>query len=108
MNNVLAILLAIILGTCLSFSQTRNEKHLNVTNDSIGIIKVQDTLGIKNKISVTTDTTSQQSIVCFDTVRYNSKMQNIYKNTFKLKNNAFREKMKEPWLGDVLRDIFFK
>lgn len=41
-----------------------------------------------------------------DSVNHNLKR--IYnKDTFKFKDDYFREKMREPWIGDVLRDIFF-
>ena len=99
MNKILATLLAIILGNCISFAQARTEKLSNET---------KDTLEIKNKINVTTDTTLHQYVARYDTAHYNLKMQNTYKNTFKLKNDTFREKMKEPWLGGILKDIFFR
>lgn len=42
-----------------------------------------------------------------DSVNHNLKR--IYnKDAFKFKDDYFREKMREPWIGDVLRDIFFK
>ena len=41
-----------------------------------------------------------------DSVNHNLKR--IYnKDAFKFKDDYFREKMREPWIGDVLRDIFF-
>ena len=97
MNKIVTILLAIILDTCISFAQTRTV--FNVT---------KDTLEIKDKINVATDTSFHLSVVRYDTVRYNLNIQNTYNNTFKLKNDVFLEKMKEPWLGDLLKDIFFR
>lgn len=42
-----------------------------------------------------------------DSVNHNLKR--IYnKDAFKFKDDYFREKMREPWIGDVLRDIFLK
>ena len=42
-----------------------------------------------------------------DSVNHNLKR--IYnKDAFKFKDDYFREKMRELWIGDVLRDIFFK
>jgi len=35
-------------------------------------------------------------------------MQSVYKKAFQLKNDVFVEKMKEPWLDDILRNILFK
>ena len=29
-------------------------------------------------------------------------------NAFRMRYDPFKEKMKEPWLGDILREIFFR
>ena len=62
---------------------------------------------IENEI-VAVDTGFYQSVVRYDTVRYNLKMQSVYKKAFQLKNDVFVEKMKETWLDDILRNIFLR
>ena len=87
MNKILVTLLALIGGSCISFAQMET--------------------GRENEI-VAVDTGFYQSVVRYDTVRYNLKMQSVYKKAFQLKNDVFVEKMKEPWLDDILRNILFK
>ena len=94
MNKILVTLLALIGGSCISFAQMETGR-------------VSDTLRIENEI-VAVDTGFYQSVVRYDTVRYNLKMQSVYKKAFQLKNDVFVEKMKEPWLDDILRNILFK
>ena len=96
MNKILVTLLALIGGSCISQMETGR------VSDT-----VEDTLRIENEI-VAVDTGFYQSVVRYDTVRYNLKMQSVYKKAFQLKNDVFVEKMKEPWLDDILRNILFK
>lgn len=99
MNKVLVTLLAAIGGSCISFAQVRIERDSDVA---------KDTLEIKRGIDAAIDSGLHQSVVRYDTVRYNLKMQNAYKKAFELKNGVFNEKMKGPWLGDILRNILFR
>ena len=62
---------------------------------------------IENEI-VAVDTSFYQSVFRYYTVLYNLKMHIVYKKAFQLKNDFFVEKMKEPWLDDILRNILFK
>ena len=39
--------------------------------------------------------------------KQNIQLDGIYVKDLKFKDDSFREKMREPWIGDVLRDIFF-
>ena len=95
MNKILVTLLALIGGNCISFAQMETGR----VSDT-----VEDTLRIENEI-VAVDTGFYQSVVRYDTVRYNLKMQSVYKKAFQLKNDVFVEKMKETWLDDILRNI---
>lgn len=96
MKRVIVILSALILGCCASFAQTGAEKRLDVA---------EDTLVVEREINVAADTAFHRLVVRFDTVRYNLKY--TYKDAIKFKNDAFWEKMKEPWIGDILKNIFF-
>ena len=98
MNKILVTLLALIGGSCISFAQMETGRSSDTA---------EDTLRIENEI-VAVDTGFYQSVVRYDTVRYNLKMQSVYKKAFQLKNDVFVEKMKEPWLDDILRNILFK
>lgn len=98
MNKILVTLLALIGGSCISFAQMETGRVSDTA---------EDTLRMENEI-VAVDTGFYQSVVRYDTVRYNLKMQSVYKKAFQLKNDVFVEKMKEPWLDDILRNILFK
>ena len=91
MNKILVTLLALIGGSCISFAQMETGRVSDTA---------EDTLRIENEI-VAVDTGFYQSVVRYDTVRYNLKMQSVYKKAFQLKNDVFVEKMKEPWLDDI-------
>lgn len=108
MNKILATSLAIVFSNCLSFAQTRTVKSFNVSKDTLEMNAAEDTLEIKKNIDTAIDTIFHQSIVRYDTVLYYLKLQNAYEKAFKLKNDVFLEKMKEPWLGDILKNIFCK
>lgn len=103
MNKVTAILSAIILGNCISLTQTRTETSFNVPKDTLETNAPQDTLETRNKMNVTSDTTFHQSVVIrCDTTHYDLKMP-----IYKLKDDTFREKMKDLRLGDIFKNIFF-
>ena len=84
MNKILVTLLALIGGSCISFAQMETGRVSDTA---------EDTLRIENEI-VAVDTGFYQSVVRYDTVRYNVKMQSVYKKAFQLKNDVFVEKMK--------------
>lgn len=98
MNKRLVTLLALIGGGCISFAQMGTGRVSDTA---------EDTLRIENGI-VAVDTGFYLSVVCYDTMHYNLKMQSVCKKAFQLKNDVFVEKMKEPWLDDILRNILFK
>ncbi len=122
MNRILlvVILLAIILGdSCLfaQIAQTRSGKPFNASKDSLVINSVKDTLTTNTakdtlasetfKDSLAIRTTSYKFVTHCDSVHNNFK--NAYnKDIFKFKNDAFREKMNELRLSELLTNIFFK
>lgn len=75
MNKILVTLLALIGGSCISFAQMETGRVSDTA---------EDTLRIENEI-VAVDTGFYQSVVRYDTVRYNLKMQSVYKKAFQLK-----------------------
>ena len=64
-----------------------------------------DTIAQKND---TTATAERRSVVVKDSKIYGKSRQKIDNKAVKTpKFDTFNEKMKEPWLGDVLKDIIF-
>lgn len=112
---ILAMLLAIFFGNNTLFAQTRSGTLFNATKDSLVINCAKDTLAtktakdslaIKNEIKLTVDTTSYRFVFHYDSVHNNAK--NAYnKDAFKFKNDAFREKMNELRLSELLINILF-
>ena len=79
MNKILVTLLALIGGSCISFAQMETGRISDTA---------EDTLRIENEI-VAVDTGFYQSVVRYDTVRYNLKMQSVYKKGFSTKRMMF-------------------
>ncbi len=71
MNKILVTLLALIGGSCISFAQMETGRVSDTA---------EDTLRIENEI-VAVDTGFYQSVVRYDTVRYNLKMQRWIRTT---------------------------
>ena len=120
----ISILLILALSNGALFAQTN--RSLNSDKDTLDIKFVKDTL-VTSTIQDTLATThaAKDSIIAKqdeinDSALYyrlilhyrdsvNHNLKRIYnKDAFKFKDDYFREKMREPWIGDVLRDIFFK
>ena len=135
MNGILRILilLAIILGNSTLFAQAGRGTLSNMV-DTLVVDAVEDTLitntprdtliastardssAINRENNVAADSTLYYRLVVhyrdsmrhsLNNVRYNLK-RTYNKDAFKSKYDPFQEKMKEPWLGDILRDIFFR
>lgn len=120
----ISILLILALSNGALFAQTN--RSLNSDKDTLDIKFVKDTL-VTSTIQDTLATThaAKDSIIAKqdeindsalyyrlilhyrDSVNHNLK-RICNKDAFKFKDDYFREKMREPWIGDVLRDIFFK
>lgn len=93
MKNLCFLVLLMIVFCCnIALAQTEDRcihKDTLRKNDEAGFVK---------------DTAYCKSVVCSDTIK--SKMQYQYKN--EQKYDAFMKKIKELWLGDILKNIFFK
>lgn len=124
MNNLIKILitLIVVLNTSSLLSQTTIKKvstgdtlTVNIAMDSLAIstttqdkpVKRQqfDFLVVGDKII---DTTPYQSIMFHqDSIRKN--LNRPYnKDVFNFKYDSFKEKMKDPWIGNILKEIFFR
>lgn len=117
------ILLIVVLSSSVFFAQTTSLKiinsidtlTINVSRDSLAIdTTMQDTLVVNANIDSLTvensaiDTTLYRSIMLYRySIRYNLKKP-YNKDIFKFKYDSFKEKMKEPWIGDILKDVFFR
>ena len=125
MNNLikkLITLIVVVLNTSSLFAQTTSKKvstgdtlAVNIAMDSLAIstttqdkpVKRQqfDFLVVGDKII---DTTPYQSIMFHqDSIRKN--LNRPYnKDVFNFKYDSFKEKMKDPWIGNILKEIFFR
>ena len=120
----ISILLILALSNGALFAQTN--RYLNLNRDTLDIKLVKDTLvtstiqdtlatipAVKDSIIAKQDEINDSALYYRlilhyrDSVNHNLK-RICNKDAFKFKDDSFREKMIEPWIGDVLRDIFFK
>lgn len=124
MNNLakIFILLIIVLSSSVFFAQTTNNMiissvdtlTINVSNDSLTIDTTTQNTLVSTSIDSSTmensaiDTVLYRSIMLYrDSISYNLKKP-YNKDVFKFKYDSFKEKMKEPWIGDILKDFFFR
>ena len=93
------ILLIVVLSNSVLFAQTTSDKIISSV-DTFAINVSQDSLAM--------DTALYRPIMLYrDCIRYNlNKACNG--DVFKFKYDPFKEKMKEPWIGDILKEIFFR
>lgn len=125
MNNLakITILLIVVLSSSAFFAQTTSNKiissvdtlDINVSQDSLPMDTIkQYILAVNGNIDSfkvehsAIDTALYRSIMlCRDSICDNLKKP--YNNdVFKLKYNPFKEKMKEPWIGEVFKEIFLR
>lgn len=120
MKNLTKILILLIASLSYSvfFAQTANNRIISNTdtltlnglnNSLITDTTRQDTLDVKSRIdsAKVKDISLYKSILYRDTIHYNlNKPYN--KEVFKFKYDSFKEKMKDPWIGDILKEIFFR
>ena len=111
----ISILLILALSNGALFAQTN--RSLNLNRDTLVTSTIQDTLAaipaVKDSITAKQDEINDSALYYRLILHYrdsvNHNLKRIYnKDAFKFKDDYFREKMREPWIGDVLRDIFFK
>ena len=120
----ISILLILALSNGALFAQTN--RYLNLNRDTLDIKLVKDTLvtstiqdtlatipAVKDSMTAKQDEINDSALYYRlilhyrDSVNHNLK-RICNKDAFKFKDDSFREKMREPWIGDVLRDIFLK
>lgn len=96
------IVLIVVLNNSSFFAQTTNQRIVSCV-DTINVAK--DSLVIENSAI---DTAFCRAIMFYgDSIRYNLKKP-YNKDVFKFKYDSFREKMKDAWLGDILKEILFR
>ena len=120
----ISILLILALSNGALFAQTN--RYLNLNRDTLDIKFVKDTLvtstiqdtlatipAVKDSITtkqdvinVATDSTLYYRLILQyrDSVRHDFK-RTFNKDAFKFEHDYYREKFKQPWIGDILGDI---
>ena len=102
----ISILLILALSNGALFAQTN--RSLNLNRDTLDIKFVKDTLVTSTIQDEINDSALYYRLILHYRDSVNHNLKRIYnKDAFKFKDDYFREKMREPWIGDVLRDIFF-
>ena len=123
----ISILLILALSNGALFAQTN--RYLNLNRDTLDIKFVKDTLvtstiqdtlatipAVKDSITtkqdginVATDSTLYYRLILQyrDSVRHDFK-RTFNKDAFKFEHDYYREKFKQPWVGDILKNILSK
>ena len=108
MNRILSLLVVTFLSSHFLFTQINKTAihasiaQININEDTMQIEK--DTFQINETI---TDSIFHRLIMHCDSVHFYQR--DIYKNVFKPKKyDAFKESIKDPWLGNILKNMFFK
>lgn len=102
------------------FNSDKDTLAINLAKDTLTTSTIQDSLAIntnndsivtkQDEINVMTDSALYYRLFFLhhkDSLPSNYK-RTYNKDSFKFKYDSFREKMKEPWLGDILKNIFFR
>ena len=119
----ISILLILALSNGALFAQTNRSLNLNRDTLDIKFVKdtlvtstIQDTLAaipaVKDSITAKQDEINDSALYYRLILHYrdsvNHNLKRIYnKDAFKFKDDYFREKMREPWIGDVLKRYIF-
>jgi hypothetical protein len=126
MKNVfkILILLVVVLSGSSIFAQTnksftsdKDTLDIAFEEDTLVTSTIQDTLATthtakdsittkQDGINVTTDSTLYYRLILQyrDSVRHDLK-RTFNKDAFKFEHDYYREKFKQPWIGDILGDI---
>ena len=75
--------------------------------DTLSCIKDNYADSLTNETNIA-DTASYQSIMFYQNGIRNNLSRSYGKNAFNFKYDSFKEKMKEPWIGDILKELFFR
>lgn len=123
----ISILLILALSNGGGFAQTswflnsdKDTSELNFVKDTLVTSIIQDTLAAthaakdsiltkQDEINVTADSTLYYRLILQyrDSVHHNFK-RTFNKDAFKFEYDYYREKFRQPWLGDILKNIFSK
>ena len=122
MNNLakISILLIIVLSSSTFGTQpTRNRiissagtLTINAPQDSLAMDtkKKEKSVDGTNIDSLTVGHSAIDTTLYRSTMLYQDSFRNLKKtynkDVFKFKYDPFKEKMKEPWIGDILKDFF--
>ena len=126
MKDVLKISILLILALSNGALLAQTNRYLNLNRDTLDIKFVKDTLvtstiqdtlatipAVKDSITtkqdginVATDSTLYYRLILQyrDSVRHDFK-RTFNKDAFKFEHDYYREKFKQPWVGDILGDI---
>ncbi len=120
MSRLSQLTILLIVGLCSFTSMVQATRHnmregavvlfLSASLDSLpaGAIR-QDTVAVNATIETSEVKASTVDSTLFrDANRYNLVKPHLDENVFKIKYDSFKEKMKEPWIGGILKDVFFR
>lgn len=110
-------ILSIIIGFPVSVHANVNfvmdTEFVSVKEDTLN--NNQDSLVLKRKhcdmdsIPIIRSNCRKDSLLHIRFLRYSDSIEKKYRNdAFKFKYDSFREEMKEPWLGNLLKNILFR
>ena len=117
----ISILLILALSNGALFAQTN--RYLNLNRDTLDIKFVKDTLvtstiqdtlatipAVKDSITAKQDEINDSALYYRLILQYRDSVRHDFKRTFnkdafKFEHDYYREKFKQPWIGDILGDI---
>ena len=88
---------------CLVWAQQRKAQSVGRRADSVRVECGMDSC----RIEVIPDSVGRNDLCRWDSLHYSLRQQKSFEEVFHFQYDAFREQMKEPWLGDLLRCILF-
>ena len=104
MKRMLSTALAATASLCLWAQQASRQKLPDTTPKDTTAVKSHGITVGKNSHATAQDTLRLK----LNRMKINSNAVKVNSNAVKIKKyDTFNEKMKEPWLGDILKDIIF-
>lgn len=107
MNRKTFIISLLSVCCCVSFAQTRSGQRPVVQPDTLATRAPADTMPARGGRVVSSDSLPQRIAFVGDSLRYRLNHP-VCPEVFKFDYDPFRERMKEPWLGGLLKDILFR
>lgn len=94
------ILLVVSINSSVFFAGTESNNKIN-NADTLNVNALND--------SLTNDNTTLYKSIILNRDSFSYYLNKPYnKESFKFKYDSFKEKMKDPWIGDILKEIFFR